>query len=136
MPACCADAPCLHLYATCYPGRVDQVRQMRRDLTELLGDCPAADDIILCASELATNAVRHSRSRLSGGMVTLHVELSRGDHVRIAVVDDGGPWTGTGSGPDRGRGLSIVAALAADWGIATGPAGRTAWALFDWSASS
>lgn len=136
MPVCCATAPCEHRYAISYPGRRDQIRHMRRELTELLEGCPAADEIILCSSELATNAVRHSRSRHPGGMFTLHIEVSRGDHVRIAIDDDGGPWTEADSSLDCGRGLLIVAALTADWGIAAGPAGRTAWALFDWPASA
>ncbi len=136
MPACCADARCVHLYVTSYPGRVDQIRRMRRELTELLEDCPAADEIVLCASELAANAVWHSRSRRPGGMFTLQVEVSRGDYVRIAIDDDGGPWAEADSGLDRGRGLVIVAALTADWGVAAGPAGRSVWAWFDWPASS
>lgn len=137
MPACCADAPCLHRYTASYPGRADQVRYVRRDLEKLLEDCPAADDILTCASELATNAVQHSRSRWPGGTLTLHVEVSRGDHVRIAVDDNGGPWGETGSSPDCGRGLVIVAGLAAQWGIAVprDRAGRTVWALFEWPAS-
>jgi two-component sensor histidine kinase len=138
MPACCADAPCLHLHATSYPGRADQIRHVRRDLAKLLGDCPAADEIILCASELTANAVQHSSSRRPGGTFTLRVEVSRGDHVRIAVDDDGGSWAGTVSSPDCGRGLAIVAGLAADWGVAAQPgrARRTVWAWFDWPASS
>ena len=134
MPACCADAPCLHRYAVSYPGRADQVGYVRRDLEKLLLDCPAADDIIACASELATNAVQHSRSRWPGGTFTLQVEVSPGHHVRIAVDDNGGPWGETGSSPDCGRGLVIVAGLAAQWGIEAprDKAGRTVWALFEW----
>lgn len=133
-PACCVDAPCLHRYTVSYPGHANQVRYVRLDLEKLLEDCPAADDIIACASELATNAVQHSRSRWPGGTFTLQVEVSRGSHVRIAVDDNGGSWGETGSSPDCGRGLVIVAALAAQWGITAPPdrAGRTVWALFDW----
>jgi len=136
MPACCADAPCLHRYAISYPGRADQICHVRRDLEKLLDDCPAADDIIVCASELATNAVQHSRSGRSGGTFTLHVEVSRDDHVCIGIDDGGGPWTEAGSSPDCGRGLVLVAALAADWGIAANPAGRSVWAFFGWSGKS
>jgi anti-sigma regulatory factor (Ser/Thr protein kinase) len=127
-------APFRHLHATSYPGRLDQVRQLRRELMVLLDDSPAAEDIILCASELAANAVRHSGSGRPGGSFTLRVEIIRGECVCIAVDDDGGPWIETGSDSDRGRGLVIVTALSADWGIVAGPAGRTVWARFDWSA--
>jgi serine/threonine-protein kinase RsbW len=137
MPDCCADERCLHLYATSYPGRTDQICHVRRDLEKLLEDCPVGDGVVLCASELATNAVQHSCSSRPGGTFTLHVEVSRGDHVRIAVDDGGGPWTEAGVSLDRGRGLVIVAGLAADWGTAARPdrAGRTVWALFGWPAS-
>ena len=60
---------------------------MRRDLEKLLEDCPVADEIVACASELATNAVQHSRSRRPGGTFTLHVEVSlpyRLGAVRVA----------------------------------------------------
>jgi serine/threonine-protein kinase RsbW len=136
MPACCAVAPCGHLHATSYPGRLDQLRHMRRELAGVLDGCPSADEIILCASELAANAVQHSRSGRPGGTFTLRVEVSGGDYVRIAIDDDGGPWAAVVSSLDRGRGLVIIAALTADWGTTTGPVGRTVWALFDWPASS
>jgi len=34
--------------------------------------------------------------------------------------------------PGSGGGLDIVRVLAADWGVAINPAGRTVWARFDW----
>jgi hypothetical protein len=45
------------------PRNPDQIRAVRADLRALLGDSPIADDVILCASELAANAALHSRSR-------------------------------------------------------------------------
>jgi hypothetical protein len=44
------------------------------------------------------------------------------------VTDQGGPWhpVADPSG-QHGRGLLIVASLAADWGIHSGPGSRTAW---------
>ena len=49
-----------------YPGTPEQVGAARADLRSLLQGCPLADVILLCASELATNAVLHSHSRLAG----------------------------------------------------------------------
>jgi serine/threonine-protein kinase RsbW len=109
---------------------------MRQDLTALVEGCPAADDIVLCASELAANAVRHSRTGRPGGTFALRVEIIWGDQVHIAVDDDGGAWIEGGSGPHCGRGLAIVTALAAGWGIVTRTAGRTVWALFGWRAGA
>jgi anti-sigma regulatory factor (Ser/Thr protein kinase) len=124
-------APRAELHVTSYPGRVDQVCRLRRELAGLLDGYPEADDVVLCASELAANAVQHSRSGAPGGSFTLSVEVSRGEHVRIAVEDAGGPWL-PGTRLDHGRGLGIVAALAADWGVVAGPLGRQIWAQFGW----
>jgi anti-sigma regulatory factor (Ser/Thr protein kinase) len=76
-----------------YPGAAEYVRQVRQNLRPLLHDCPMADDIILCASELAANAALHSNSRRPGGTFTVRAEISPGRHARIEVEDNGGPWT-------------------------------------------
>jgi hypothetical protein len=39
-----------------YPGDAEHIRAARADLRVVLDDCPRADDVILCASELAANA--------------------------------------------------------------------------------
>jgi hypothetical protein len=57
-----ARALALRTGGVAYPGRVEQVSMVRADLRAMLNGCPVADDVILCASELAANAVRHSRS--------------------------------------------------------------------------
>jgi serine/threonine-protein kinase RsbW len=129
-------APVRQVHAARFPGHVEQVRQVRRVLTRLLDGCPAADDIVLCGSELAANAVRHSCSGMPGRTFAVRVEVSRGDRVRIAIDDDGGPWIEGGCDLVRGRGLGIVTALATDWGIVTGSAGRTVWAVFGWAADA
>ena len=76
-----------------YPGAAEHIRAVRADLRPLLADCPVAEDVILCASELAANATLHSNSRLPGGTFTVRVAISACDHVRIEIEDNGGPWT-------------------------------------------
>ncbi|HUY51489.1 MAG TPA: ATP-binding protein [Streptosporangiaceae bacterium] len=46
-----------------FPAQPDQVRHARRFLAQVLDGCPAADDAILCLSELTSNALTHSNSR-------------------------------------------------------------------------
>jgi anti-sigma regulatory factor (Ser/Thr protein kinase) len=115
-----------------YPGRPEHIRQARAEAQGLLAGCPAADEVILCLSELAANAVVHSNSRRPGGTFTIGIESCPGVFIRIEVADDGGPWLAPAPDPCSGRGLDIVGALAAEWGVATSAAGRTVWARFDW----
>jgi serine/threonine-protein kinase RsbW len=115
-----------------YPGTRDQMRAIRADLRALLTGCPHADDIILCASELAANAAIHSNSASPGGTITVHVEIRHGQHVRIEVSDDGGLWTPPAADVDRPHGLDIVGTLATKWGITNAATGRNIWAQFDW----
>jgi anti-sigma regulatory factor (Ser/Thr protein kinase) len=95
-----------------------------------------ADDVILCASELAANAAVHSRSRLPGGSFTVRAKIDPGHYAWIEVEDNGGPWTAATSDPTRHHGLDIIRALAADWGIEGDRAARIIWARFDWLAHS
>ncbi len=118
-----------------YPGTPEKVSAARADLRSLLEDCPMADDVLVCASELATNAVLHSQSRLTGGAFTVHGKISPGNYAWIEVEDDGGPWSPAACDPERGHGLDIIRALADDWGIDGDHTGRTVWARFDWPSS-
>src|ERR1700733_15152708 len=74
-----------------YPGWADQVGHVRRDVAEQLRKCPAAADGVLIASEFATNAIPHSRSR--GGHFTIRVQLHR-DFLLLECQDAGGGWRG------------------------------------------
>jgi serine/threonine-protein kinase RsbW len=116
-----------------YPGGIEHVRAVRADLRPVLQDCPRADDVILCASELAANAALHSHSRLPGGTFTVQATVSPDAYARIEVEDDGGPWKEGMIDPTRHHGLDIVRALADEWGIDGDRSTRTIWARFDWS---
>ena len=129
-PAALGLDPCAP--AATYPGSPEHVRQVRAHARGLLAGCPAADEVILCLSELAANAVLHSDSRRPGGTFTVRIESCPGTYVRIEVEDDGVPWLAPAPDPAGGRGLDIIRMLAAGWGIATSPTGRTVWARFDW----
>jgi serine/threonine-protein kinase RsbW len=118
-------------YQRTYPGRADQVRQVRRDVAEHLGDCPITDDAVLVASEIASNSILHSRSR--GDRFTIHVQVHR-NCVQVECLDAGGVWRSRRQ-DDRAHGLSIVEALTgpAAWGVeTTGDDGRIVWARLEW----
>jgi serine/threonine-protein kinase RsbW len=89
-------------------------------------------DVLVCVSELATNAVLHSHSGLEGGAFTVRGKIAPGNYAWIEVEDDGGSWSPDAYDPERGHGLDIIRALADDWGIDGDHTGRTVWARFDW----
>jgi len=95
-----------------------------------------AEDVILCASELAANTALHSNSRLIGGTFTVRAAIRPGHHVRIEVEDNGGPWTPATSDAARHHGLDIICIIADEWGIDDDYAARTVWARFDWPSQS
>jgi hypothetical protein len=78
-------------WARTFPAVPAQVGEARRFLAGLLDGGPAADDAILCLSELASNATQHSRSARPGGQFTVRAQLD-GPHLRVEVADAGGPW--------------------------------------------
>jgi serine/threonine-protein kinase RsbW len=132
LPAAAATSLDLRAAGATYPGRPEHIRQVRSDARGLLDGCPAADEVILCLSELAANAVLHSDSRRPGGTFTVRIESCPRAYIHIQVDDDGGPWLAPAPGPGSGRGLDIIRVLAAEWGVATSPVGRTVWARFHW----
>ncbi len=112
-----------------FPAKGDAARRARRFVAGALErwgkGSRLLDDAQLVVTELATNAVVHARSPFS-------VELQRRDGgVRLAVRDAGRARPILRD-PDpldtSGRGLRIVAALAAGWGVEPDGDGKTVWA--------
>jgi serine/threonine-protein kinase RsbW len=116
-------------WSRAFPARPCQVREARRFLRQILDGLPAADDAVLCLSELAANAVIHSNSRKSGGRFTVRAEIRPGDRVRVEVEDQGGSWTQPACADGQhGRGLLIVGRLTSDGGISgDSETGWTVW---------
>ena len=114
-----------------FPAHPRHVGAARAFLAAVLDGCPAADDAILCISELASNAVLHSASHQIGGTFTVHAEVSD-DCIWIAVKDNGGAWEETTHGEGRPHGLDIVRELAADSGReGSALTGWVVWAKFE-----
>jgi len=116
-----------------FPGEAEQVAAVRRWITSLLPDCPSRGDLVLVASELAGNAVRHSASG-QGGTFAVHVTWG-GGAVLVAVDDAGGPGQPRVV-DDRlaegGRGLLVVRELSARMSVSGTDAGRQVCAEIPW----
>jgi hypothetical protein len=102
-----------------FPGSADQVGQVRRFVRSQVGDHPAADDVVLAASELASNAIKHTASGRDSGMFLVQLTMVGPDHVAVIVTDQGtadGPQVRhPDAGQESGRGLAVVEALACLW---------------------
>ncbi|QKW54378.1 ATP-binding protein [Streptomyces buecherae] len=117
---------------TPYPKSVLRARKRAAWLVAEWGLPDLADDVALVVSELASNAVLHGalRGRLFRVQLTLTEAV-----LRIAVSDPKGerlPRTRQPGPEDKfGRGLLIVDALAARWGVRERTIGKDVWAEFD-----
>lgn len=112
-----------------------------RDLRPLRGLVAAAaaaagvdvDDAQLVVTELAANALTHTRSATLGADLWLAGAVGR---LVVCVTDAGGPTAGPVSpaayapGDLSGRGLALVEALSGAWGVVGDVAGRMVWARF------
>jgi len=101
-------------------GRAERARAARAFVSEVLGPGhPCGDVAVLLVSEVFGNSVRYSGSGAPGETVTVAVRAGDGI-VRVEVTDRAGPGTPelrrAGRDAEGGRGLQLVAALAARWG--------------------
>lgn len=124
-----------------FPGTADQVAVARSFVARVLHGCPVADDATLCVSELASNAIRHTRSGCHG---KFQVVIWRGlSSVCVAVLDEGSDSTPEPAGgtsgvlAESGHGLLTVESLAAWWGHDTyrdgAIHGTAVWFRLDWN---
>lgn len=104
---------------------VPQARRFARQAVIEWGVEGLADDIQLGISELVTNAVRHAGTDLAITLQlkdTLLVEVRDQDpELRHPAVPTTDPLA------TSGRGLQIVAAVSADWGVRGVPGGKIVW---------
>jgi anti-sigma regulatory factor (Ser/Thr protein kinase) len=93
----------------------------------------AADTAELLVSELVTNSVRASERLETVGLPVVRLWLG-GDGISVLIR----VWDGSDAmpvprvpdlGEDGGRGLMLVEALAAAWGVEREVTGKTTWAL-------
>jgi hypothetical protein len=111
-------------------GRV--VRRMVGEVVEEWGLAEVGEDAALCATELVTNAMLHTREdftvaiRPAGAGLRIDVLDARPDRLPTPVPVSGSAVDLTTAGLS-GRGLQVVAGLASRWGISTTADTKTVW---------
>jgi anti-sigma regulatory factor (Ser/Thr protein kinase) len=110
------------------PAKPEQVRAAREFIRDTLDDHVCAESAVLLASELVTNSVLHSASRLDGTVTITVVDVLDGG-IRVEVTDAGGGSvpvlrSGGGAWAEAGRGLQLVEDLSANWGYRIEQGGR------------
>lgn len=104
-------------------------REIAADLTAQSITPDSVDDVVLVASELVGNAVVHADAddegnldvgwQLEDGTVIVRVHDAGVGQPQLKQIDDAAT---------SGRGLAIVAAIAADWGVHPVGRGKQVWA--------
>ncbi|MEV0847541.1 ATP-binding protein [Streptomyces sp. NPDC049954] len=107
----------------------------RRFVAEALRDwgvqAERGDDVLLCVSELATNALLHGVPPGRGFQLFLRCDTD--DVLRLELHDSGGgmPEIGrAGAHEDGGRGLFLVSRLSDDWGVGERNPGKIVWCVW------
>lgn len=100
-------------------------RAVRSFVSETLPEGSDQEDIILAASELATNVIRHARTPFT-------VRLTSDDRwIRLEVWDGSSVLPALPDLNEGKRGLRMIEAIADDWGIEPIDDGKFVWAQFD-----
>ncbi|MEU9620427.1 ATP-binding protein [Streptomyces sp. NPDC088251] len=114
-----------------HPESVGAAREFASETLVGWGLAERIDDIRLCVSELATNALVHGTVADHGFLVRLDTE---DDVVRLEVHDSRRRRPEPRQAADTdlsGRGLVLVAALADGWGVQDRtPLGKIVWSCF------
>ena len=107
------------------PPEPTSARLARRAVERACAGAADVDSVVLCASELVTNALLHGLPP-----ITLEVE-NMGSAVRVSVHDggfqDARPRRPVDPEAMSGRGLGIVEVLATRWGSERTDAGKVTW---------
>ena len=114
---------------------VPAAREFTEQALRAWGFAERADDVVLCVSELATNALLHGVPPGRGFLLSLRRDPS-GGVLRVEVHDsgDGHPHLAGAAAPageeESGRGLVLVDALADKWDVGERLPGKVVWCEF------
>ena len=107
--------PVPSMFSHSFPARPDALAELRTRLRTWLHEHEIPEEVergvVLAASEAAANAVEHAYGSDGTGIVTVMGVLDEEGVLEITVRDEG-TWRDGDSDPDRGRGLSIMRAVA------------------------
>ncbi|TQK45290.1 anti-sigma regulatory factor (Ser/Thr protein kinase) [Streptomyces sp. SLBN-118] len=112
------------------PASVRAAREFAKGTLADWGIADRCDDVRLCVSELATNAVVHGDGSATGFLLGISVA----DHLLRVEVHDTGPGLPQRREPDddsdSGRGLLLVSKYADGWGTERTGQHKVVWAEF------
>ncbi|HLU30191.1 MAG TPA: ATP-binding protein [Acidimicrobiia bacterium] len=108
-----------------FPPEPRSARQVRAFVRSTLVDVPNLDDIVLAASELAANVIRHARTDF-----TVEIRLQSGGGIRLEVSDGSSVLPAVEDLTQSYRGLRMVESLSRDWGFEATDTGKTVWVEF------
>ncbi|MEU8803367.1 ATP-binding protein [Spirillospora sp. NPDC048819] len=114
-----------------FTGDGDGGRRARRTVREraakVVADESLLDDVELMAAEAVANAILHGT-----GLVTVTV-FTDGRRIRVDIADDGPAREAPHDERrlDHGRGLTVVDALADEWGFDQAPHRTRLWFIVD-----
>lgn len=110
----------------------DARAHVREDLAATALPDGAIEDVLLVVSELVSNSLRHARPLPGDDAVALRWDCDEASVV-VRVTDGGGPTFPRARPPATsalgGRGLAMVAAVSADWGVERAAGQVTVWAV-------
>jgi anti-sigma regulatory factor (Ser/Thr protein kinase) len=129
-----ADGTLTRLFWASYPGVPEAVTAARHHVAHALAEAPCIDDALFALTEVAANAVVHSRSGRPGGWFTVAADVVPGVLAAVVVTDQGGPWAGRAA-DTYPHGLEIVRRMATEVRVDGDQGGRTVWVIFPWKAS-
>lgn len=117
---------------TPHPRSVSLARRRSARLVGEWGYPGLAGDVGVVVSEMASNALLHGH--VQGRLFRVHLALTRAA-LRVEVTDARGECLPVRRTPDDeaqfGRGLILIGALSARWGVEPCVVGKTVWAEFD-----
>ena len=107
--------------------RASELRGLRAAVRDWLGGRglhgDACSDLLLVLGEACANAVEHAYP--AGAWGEIEVEVCQGDEDLLVQVRDFGAWRPGPSDEDRGRGTTIMQAVASEFTRRSGPEGTT-----------